>query len=71
MRVDLLLQHLDIGIPEQQLLFIVFIPQSLYIGFHFVKADMQLPDLIGAETVIVVSGVLRIRESLSEAADLL
>ena len=28
-------------------------------------------DLIGAETVIVVSGVLRIRESLSEAADLL
>lgn len=71
MRVDLLLQHLDIGITEQQLLFIVFIPQSLYIGFHFVKADMQLPDLIGTETVIVVSGVLRIRESLSEAADLL
>ena len=71
MRVDLLLQHLDIGIPEQQLLFIVFIPQSLYIGFHFVKADMQLPDLIGTETVIVVSGVLRILESLSEAADLL
>ena len=67
MRVDLLLQHLDIGIPEQQLLFIVFIPQSLYIGFHFVKADMQLPDLIGTETVIVVSGVLRILESLSEA----
>ena len=32
---------------------------------------MQLPDLIGTETVIVVSGVLRIRESLSEAADLL
>lgn len=32
---------------------------------------MQLPDLIGTETVIVVIGVLRIRESLSEAADLL
>lgn len=53
MWIDLLLEHLNGGVPKKKLLVIIFIPQDLDAVGHFIKASVKLSDFILAVFIVI------------------